>query len=227
MTGTGKGKAVARKTLTDRELKVVNFIDQKFWETGFVPSYEAVGLATKEAPEYVKGLIERNQLARKSLIVRGVDLKAEESAGLLTSEQLMAANVMLNAHDKRSVREKLEFLNISSQQWHAWLRQPGFSQYMSKRAEAAFEGNDWKAYDALRENIEEGRLEAVKLHFEMRGKYKQQVDVNVNIEQVLTRVIEIISRHVNDEEVLVAIAEDFSNLNTVDGGQAAIAQRAS
>lgn len=215
------------KTLNERQMRVVNFIEQRFWEHGVMPSYEAVAEGCKENVDYVRGTVEKNSLARKSLVVRGVDLRSDESARLLTSEQLMAANVVLNSHDTRSVREKLEFLNISSQKWAAWLRQPGFSNYMTKRAEEAFGANDFAAYTALGNAVDEGKLDAVKLHFEMRGKYKHTVDVNVNIEQVLMQVVEIISRHIDDRELLVAIAEDFSNLNTVDGGQAAIAQRAS
>ena len=212
MSENGASKPVAKRSLNDRELRVVNFIDQKFWETGYMPTYEVISDGTKESVAFIKNLIEKNSTARKSLLVRGIEIDRDEDAAGLTATQLMAANVMLNTHDKRSVREKLEFLGISSQQWHAWLRQPGFSQYMSKRAEAAFEANDWAAYEALRENVEEGKLDAVKFHFEMRGKYKQSVDVNVNIEQVLTRVVEVIARHVNDEEIILAIAEDIGQL---------------
>lgn len=200
------------KTLNERQMRVVNLVEQRFWEIGVMPSYEAVAEACKEEVDYVRKVVEKNPLARKSLVVRGVDLRASESARVLTSEQLMAANVVLNNHDARSLREKLEFLGISSQQWHAWLRQPGFSQYMTKRAEEAFGAHDYAAYAALGDAVEEGKLDAVKLHFEMRGKYKQQVDVHVNIEQVLMQVVEVISRHIDDRDVLLGIAKDFETL---------------
>lgn len=200
------------RTLTDRALKVVNYAEQKFWELGNLPSYEAIAAGVNDSSEFVKSTVEKNHLARKSLIVRGVDLSPSESAQLLSSEQLLAANLVLNAHDERSVREKLDFLGISSQKWHSWLRQPGFSQYMSKRAEAAFEANDFAAYNALADNIDEGKLDAVKFHFEMRGKYKQTVDVNVNVEQLLVSVVEIIANHVNDQETILAIAEDLASI---------------
>lgn len=200
------------QSLSDRALAVVNYTEQKFWDLGSLPSYEVIAAGVKEPVDYVRQVIEKNSLARKSLVVRGVDLSPSESAQLLTSEQLIAANLILNAHDKRSVREKLDQIGVSSQKWHAWLRQPGFSQYINKRAEAAFEANDHAAYAALQENVEEGRLDAVKFHFEMRGKYKQSLDLNINIEQVLTQVVEIVARHVNDQDTLIAIAEDMGQL---------------
>lgn len=215
----GENEVESTKTLTERQMRVVNLIEQRFWEIGVMPSYEVVAEASGETVNYVRTLVERNELARKSLVVRGVDLRASESARVLTSAQLMAANVVLNRHDTRSLREKLEFLGISSQAWAAWLRQPGFSKYMTKRAEEAFGANDFAAYGALSDAVEEGKLDAVKLHFEMRGKYKHTVDVNVNIEQVLMQVVEVISRHIDDRDLLLSIAKDFETL--VPGNEAA------
>jgi hypothetical protein len=209
-----------KRTLSDRALKVVGCVEKAFWETGETPTYEVIARDTGENVDYVRGTLERNKLARKALAVRGVDLLVPSKEDVLTPQQLLAANVILNSHDKRSLREKLEFIGVSSQQWHAWMRQPGFSSYIEKRAEEAFKGNDWLAYSALQENLEEGKLDAVKFHFEMRGKYKQSVDVNVNIEHVLMKVVEVISRHVSDEEVLLAIAGELSELDS--GEQAAL-----
>ena len=200
------------KQLTDRAKKVASATEQYFWELGMIPAYEMIAARTGEKVQYVKGVIEKNALARKRLIAAGVDLEVDRSAEVLTPEQLLAANVVLNSHDKKSLREKLDMLGISSQQWHAWMRQPGFSQYMTKRAESAFESNDHAAYSALQEAVEEGSMDAVKFHFEMRGKYKKSIDVNVNVEEILTHVVEIVAKHVKDPDVILAVANDIEAL---------------
>lgn len=197
--------------LNDRQLDVVNFVEQKFWEDGFIPSYEKVAEVLKEKVGYVRDCVEKSTDCRKALVARGVDVRPSEAANLLTSQQLMAANLILNTHDKRTQREKLDFLGISSQQWHAWLRQPGFSQYMTKRSEEMFGANDFSAYQALQEAVEEGDMNAVKFHFEMRGKYKNRVEVDLNIDSVVTNIVEIISTHVHDPDTLLAIANDIQN----------------
>lgn len=197
--------------LNDRQLKVVNYVEQKFWEEGTAPSYEAVSEALKEKVSYVRNCIEKDSQCRKALTARGVDLRPREEGALLDSRQLMAVNLVLNYHDKRTLREKLDFLSISSQQWHAWLRQPGFSQYLTKRSEEMFGASDFSAYAALQEAVEEGDMNAVKFHFEMRGKYKNRVQVDLNVDGIVTQIVEIISTHVHDPDTLLAIANDIQS----------------
>jgi len=211
--------ASKKKNLTDRAAKVVRATEQMYWELGLIPAYEMIAAKSGERVDYVKGVIEKNGAARRQLMACGIDLEADSSSKLLAKDQLLAANVILNAHDARSLREKLDLLGISSQKWSAWLRQPAFSQYMAKRAESLFEANDHAAYSALNKAVDEGGMDAVKFHFEMRGKYKQQLDVNINVEEVLVHVVEIIARHVDDKDTIIAIAEDIKTLNLEDKGE--------
>lgn len=216
---SGNSVATQKKKLTDRASKVVRATEQMYWELGLLPAYEMIAAKCGERTDYVKGVIEKNGAARKQLTAIGIDLDADSSSQLLNKDQLLAANVILNAHDTRSLREKLDLLGISSQKWHAWLRQPAFSQYMAKRAEALFDANDHAAYSALNKAVEEGGLDAVKFHFEMRGKYKQSLDININVEEVLVHVVEIIAKHVNDKDVIIAIAEDIKKLDLEEKGE--------
>ncbi len=58
------------KPLTDRALRVVNCIEQKFWENGGLPTHEVVARKVGETENYVKGVVEKNSLARKPAIQR-------------------------------------------------------------------------------------------------------------------------------------------------------------
>jgi len=143
---------------------------------------------------------------------RGVDINPERSAGLLTPIQLMLANMLLNTHDTRSVREKLRELQITSQQYHAWLRAPAFQQHLAKRGEEMFKSIDWEAYEALAGAVRSQDVSALKLFFEMRGIYTPKQVQEINVDVVLVRVVEIIARHVHDPATLQAIADDLDML---------------
>ena len=198
--------------LTDLELKIATFIEQSFWTHGGLPSEEVIvekcGTTTGKVRSCWK-----NPSFRQALVARGVDLDPEKSDGLLTPTQVLLANMLLNTHDTRSVREKLEMINVSSQQYHAWLRQPAFSNYLRVRSEEMFKSTDFQAYNALSRTVESGDVQALKLFFEMRGIYNPRLQVDVNIEQIVVRIVEIVAKHVGDPEVLTLIANDIETLD--------------
>lgn len=212
MSKSGTAVKPTKARLDDDQRAAVDFIEQTFWETGGMPTCDKVEAVTGVRSKRVEKWLKDSDLFRKALIARGVDLQPDVSDAQLSTAQLMCANLLMNTHDKRTEREKLAFLGISSQQYHAWLRQPAFANYLRTRAESLFSASDHKAYNALLQNVEEGDLNAVKLHFEMRGKYRNQLDVNINIETVVVQLVEIVAKHVKDPELLQAIALDVESL---------------
>lgn len=199
------------KRLTDSEVKIISYIEQKFWETGNIATDEVVSLHTNSPLAHVRKCW-KNPVFREALQARGINFSQDEDVAVLTPVQLMLANMLLNSHDKTSIRQKLQVLNVSSQQYHGWMRQPAFQSYIRKRAEEQFKSADPDAYMGLVKAVQQGDLRAIQLFFEMRGIYNPKVEVNVNIEVVLTKVVEIISRHVKDESTLNAIAVEFDSL---------------
>lgn len=204
-------------SLTDNEVKIVTYIDQRFWETGGLVADELILQDCKVSQNVLKNAWKKAEF-RQALIARGVDLTPETSKQLLTPTQVLLANMLMNTHDPRSIREKLELVNVSTQQYQAWLRQPGFSQYLRKRAESAFASTDFQAYQSLSKLVEEGDINGIKLFFEMRGIYNPKMQVEVNVEVVVMKLVEIVAKHVKDPEVLNAIATD---LETIEMGQPA------
>lgn len=197
--------------LSEKQVEVVYFIEQKFWETGRIPTNEVIAERFAVALNTVKGWWQTGTF-REALVKRGVDFNPEQSSDLLTPIQLQLANVMLNTHDNRSEREKLNSLDVTSQQYHSWLRQPAFQNYLRKRAEAMFSAADFKAFQALSAEAAGGDVSALKLFFEMRGIYNPRVQIDVNVEAILMRVVEIIATHVKDPGTLEAIANDLERL---------------
>ena len=205
------------RKLTQNQTKVLSYIEQRYYETGLIATTEACGSAL-DLPVGVIRTCLSAEIVKSALLARGIDLERVDDLTVLTPVQLALANMLLNIHDKTSVRMKLEALNVTSQQYHAWLRQPAFQNYLRKRAEETFKAADSDAYLGLIKAVQNGDIKAIQLFFEMRGIYNPRVQVDINIDVVMTRVIEIISRHITDEHTLNAIATDFEQLSELKKG---------
>lgn len=213
--GDSKGK------LSEQSIQILCYCEQRFWEFGALPTSENIASTLGISETAVRNAF-KNETFRTALAKRGVDFSVERSKGLLSLTQLTLANSLLNLHDKRSAREKLQELNVSSQQYNAWLRDPAFRDYLAKRGEELFKSHDHEAYSALVGTATGGDTQALKLFFEMRGIYTPKQTVEFNVEQVMGKIIEIITRHVQDPATLAAIAEEFEQ---IDGGPRRVAVR--
>lgn len=215
--GDGEHTPAPKRELTNLELKIINFVDQRFWETGGIVSYEVIA-ETLQVPKATVTKAMTDSRVRETLLARGVDLE-ESGEGLLTSQQLVLANMLLNLDDKQSRRQKLELLNIKPQTYYSWLRQPAFQNYLRKRAQALFGAADYTAYTSLIDAVEGGDMSAIKLFFEMRGIYTPKQQIDVNVEVLITSVIEVIAKRV-DPETLKLIAEDLEKIQGIGAGAA-------
>ncbi len=59
--------------------------------------------------------------------------------------------------------------------------------------------------------VESGDLTAIKFQMELTGRYNPRIDVNVNVEGLLARVVDIVARHVTPE-VMEAIANELEGV---------------
>lgn len=200
-----------RPVLSEQQSRVVAFIEQAFYTYGGLPTNdqisESLGITAGTVARYWQ-----NESFRQALLIKGIDLSPEASKGLLTPIQLHVANMMLNMHDKRSPREKLKEAEVTSQQYHVWLRQPAFQSYLRRRAEELFKASDSEAYLSLIETVRGGDTNAIKLFFEMRGVYTPRAQLDVNVESVMVRVIEIVAKHVQNPEIMQRIADEIEVL---------------
>ena len=209
--------------LTETEIRILNYVEQVWWEAGGVPTNERLIEDLAVTEDQIKNFWKK-PIVTKALAARGIELAdADPSKGILTTPQIIMANMLLNLEDKRSTREKLKELSdavgeeISTQKLAAWRRQPAFNAYLTKRAEELFKGSDPDAYAGLVQLVKQNDLGAIKTYFEMRGIYNPKVTVDVNVGLILTKIVEIVSRHVTDPEILEAIAEDVEKLEIEAG----------
>lgn len=207
-------------SVSENQVLVLTYCEQKWWENGAIPSDEkianALGLSVATVKSYFKKEKFREALQRRGVILHNAE---DPAAAVLSLNQLTVASMLLNIHDKRSMREKLKELDVSTQQLNSWMRDPKFAGYIRRRAEQQFASADATAYLSVLKNMEAGDLNATRLFLEMRQIYTPKVNVQVDVDMVLTNVIEIIAKHVTDRDTLIAIANDIEKIDGVRSKQ--------
>lgn len=211
------GSGSRQSELSDEQVDVLAYIEQTWWNHSTIPTNERIADAFGWPVELIRSFWKDSKF-KAALVRRGIDFRPERSRAILTPQQLQLANSLLNMHDKRSVREKLREVGVTSTTYHNWLKNQAFQQYLRTRAEELFRGADAQAYMALVSAAEGGDVPALKLFFEMRGIYNPRVQLDVNVDVVLARVVEIVQKHVRDETVLLAIAADLEKLSSGEVG---------
>ena len=191
----------------DRE--ILSYVTERFYLSGAIPTVEKIQLACKVPRIAVKRAFAKNEFQGK-LINLGVAEADTETA--LSPEQVMCVNAILNTFDKTSQREKLKALNISTQKFNGWKAQPAFQKYMRERAEKLFGSADVDARLAIVKGVQSNDLGFVKLYGEMTGLYNPKVQVEVNVNLILTRVVEVLTKYV-PADVLLAVSEELAALS--------------
>lgn len=199
------------------------YLEQAYWRSSSLPSYEAIiaqGVDLAESVYYEAWI---NPRFVDALRGRGIPehlLRTEAgtfNGKILTEQQMMVANVLLDTLDKRSRLKKLTELGISTGTYNQWLRDPVYRQYCLDRAEQLLLDNQHVAHMSLIDRVSQGDLGAIKYFNSMTGRYRERaqtaaVEVNVSNnygQDTLIAIVEIIQRHVKDPDVLSAIGDDI------------------
>lgn len=194
--------------LSEKQFDVINFIEQIYLLGGSLPTGDVIeeqGLAG--AKTYYEWL--QDPQFRQNLLARGVNLGDKQAGSPLTEEQLIVANTMLDLTDNRSRKKKLSDLKVPTQKWEAWLADPAFQSYLRGRAEKLLGDNVHASHLALLDRVNSGDMVAIKYFNEITGRYVQAGGNNIDLASLLMRVIEIIQRHVTNNDEISAVADDL------------------
>jgi len=211
-------------TLTDIELtsldgKFVDLLEQYWLIHGKVPTQDEISELGID-PELYKRCM-RNRPFRKKLLARGVGIEDLDDPKLtdwaLSEKQFAAANIMLDLLDNRARKRKLSDLNISTQEWAAWERDPNFQNYIRQRSEVMLKDNLHEAHAALLDRVRMGDINAVKLFYELTGRYIPAASRAGTIDpmELLGKVIQVLQIHIKDNELLATIGEELIGLTAV------------
>lgn len=152
----------------------------------------------------------------KSLEARGIiaPWSLSNSPTGLTKDQLAVAASLNSIKDRRSDDKKLRDLDVTHRQFTGWMHNKTFANYMKASSNNLVENYEHEAHTGLLRSLANGNVQAMKLYYEMTGRYNPAYENGVNVQQLMTRLIEIIQQEVQDPDTLSRIAAKFQMANT-------------
>lgn len=136
----------------------------------------------------------------------------------LTKEQLAVASSLNSVKDRRSDEKKLRDLGVSHRQFTGWMHSKTFSNYMKASSNLLVANFEHEAHTSLLRSLSAGNVNAMKLYYELTGRYNPAYENGVNVQLLMTRLIEIIQSEVHDAKVLSVIASKFQMAAAELGG---------
>lgn len=197
--------------LTEVQRSLLSYCEQQWYLRGKLPTPQVLCEKYRLKPSTLNDWLQ-SEVFKQNFEARGIPtIHANE----LSVEQLTVINTIMNLSDTRSERKKLADMGISAKQWEGWKRDPVVIDYMRERSNQILAGAIPDAHLALVDKVRAGDMSALKFYYEMTGVYTGQ-SAGLDPKVLLTKVFDIIAKHVTDASTLQAIASDFQLLAGVD-----------
>lgn len=95
----------------------------------------------------------------------------------LTAKQRQAADILTNPEWSGNISELCKEIGISRKTYYEWLEKPIFVNYLDSQIDKYSDSELMTVWKALIKKVELGDTSAIKLYFEVKGKYKQQIEM--------------------------------------------------
>lgn len=128
----------------------------------------------------------------------------------LTSEQIIGINVVLTPDTRKSVEKRLKDAGLDYSQWRNWMKDPKFRKTVDQLSEKYLNENMVLAHRALVDKAVGGNVPALRLFYEVSGRYSQNNQEQSNLVQIIQMLLEVLTRRVSDPVILRDINQDFS-----------------
>ena len=92
--------------------------------------------------------------------------------------QRKAAEWLANPDNTGTVTAMLKELNIPHSNFYRWLEDPDYIEYINSLIDKYTDSELPRVWKSLIKQCEAGSVPAIKLFFELKGKYKQEVNVS-------------------------------------------------
>lgn len=96
----------------------------------------------------------------------------------LTAKQKNLVELLVSPDFDGSVSEACRSVGISRNTFYKWLRDPDFKGTLEAMIGDYTDSEQPHIWQAVVKKAENGSIEAAKLYFELKGKYKQKVDIS-------------------------------------------------
>lgn len=95
-----------------------------------------------------------------------------------SKKQVQAAEMLVNPDFRGSVTEICETIGVARSTLYRWLADSAYCRYLDELIDKFTDSELANVWKALIRRAVNGNVEAQKLYFELKGKYKQQLDIN-------------------------------------------------
>lgn len=160
-------------------------------------------------------------LRELGLIAPGAETWDQAVAGAVqpTKTQMDALDAIftrLDPDDPRPLKDLLKEQGVDLRTWNGWLADPMFGAYVRDRSAQVFGQRAHEVDIALMRRAFGGDVAAMKLILELQGRIKTHGDT-VDVNMLLSRVVEIIQLEVSDQAAVLRIAERLEALSQQAG----------
>lgn len=208
--------------ISELELELVEFIEAFHTKYGVYPIRDSIEIVLLRAEwsftdAELDEALESNLLI-KSLAARGIIHPSTEknSTTYLTKEQQAVIAALNNSRDTRSDVKKLNDLGVSARQFSGWMHNKRFTEHMRDSAENMLANSIADGHNALIRGVRKGDTNAIKLFFELTGRYNPAYENQVNLQEFMMNVIEAIQKHVHDPQILQALAAELQMISVAN-----------
>lgn len=191
--------------INELERRIINFVEHRWFLEGSLPTPEVLRNEFKLTSKQLNLILEKLE---PSFTARGIPTIEGRT---LSPEQLTAINLVLNFSDTRSEKKKLADSGIDVAKWNGWRQNPAFKEYLLARTEAILGDAIPDVHMALVDRARNGDLGAIKMVYEMTGRYKAD-QAGLDPRRLLEQVFEIISLNISDPIALKSISDGFARL---------------
>lgn len=115
--------------------------------------------------------------------------KSDKSS--LNRKQIKAAEMLANPDFSGTITELCSVVGVARSTFYDWMSQKEFRKYTDELIDLYTDGELSRVWKALMRRIDVGDIQAIKLYFELKGKYKpdiREMDENLK-EETLSSVL--------------------------------------
>ena len=187
---------------SDLRKEVITYLEVEFWLKGDFPTELQILEQYSSAVEKQAVLkILRSEDLVKALNNRGLpNYENRSSVRGFHPEAVIAANMIADIYDKRSIGAKLKSLGLNTRQWQGFLKNRDFKAYFTQLVNSRFDEDvSTIAKVGLGKLVENADLNAIKYFHELTGEYRPHNEEVIQLHMIIARMMEILAEFVTPE----------------------------
>lgn len=107
--------------------------------------------------------------------------KQNQTNAILTNEQIQAAELLADPSYKGTRSAIIKQVGVSRTTFYDWFKNQNFVNYVNGLIDTYTDAELSSVWRALIKNCKNGDTRAIKLYFELKGKYKQEVKQEIDV----------------------------------------------